>query len=41
MKFETDDLIEFNGVMHRVKVVEPQYDNKRLHHYEMGLVKGD
>ena len=38
--FETDDLIEFNGVMHRVEVVEPLYDDKRLHHYELGLVKG-
>lgn len=40
VKFETDDLIKFNGMMHRVEVVEPLYDNKRLHHYELGLVKG-
>lgn len=40
MKFEKDDLIEFNGVMHRVEVVEPLYDDKRLHHYELGMVKG-
>ena len=38
--FKVDDLIAFNGVMHRVEVVEPLYDNKRLHHYELGLVKG-
>ena len=40
VKFETDDLIKFNGMMHRVEVVEPLYDNKRRHHYELGLVKG-
>lgn len=40
MKFEVDDLIKFNGVIHRVEVVEPLYDDKRLHHYELGLVKG-
>lgn len=38
--FKVDDLIAFNGVMHRVEVVEPMYDDKRLHHYELGLVKG-
>lgn len=38
--FKVDDLIAFNGVMHRVEVVEPLYDDKRLHHYELGLVKG-
>lgn len=40
LEFATDDLIVFNGVMHRVEIVEPLYDNKRLHHYELGLVKG-
>ena len=40
LEFETDDLIAFNGVIHRVEVVEPLYDDKRLHHYELGLVKG-
>lgn len=38
--FKVDDLIAFNGVMRRVEVVEPLYDDKRLHHYELGLVKG-
>lgn len=40
MKFATDDLIAFNGVTHRIEVVDPLYDDKRLHHYELGLVKG-
>ena len=38
--FKVDDLIAFNGVIHRIEVVEPLYDEKRLHHYELGLVKG-
>ncbi len=37
--FCEDDIIVFNGVKHRVQTVEPLYDEKRLHHYELGLVK--
>lgn len=37
--FELDDIIIFNGQKHRVQMVEPLYDGKRLHHYEIGLVK--
>ena len=33
-----DDIIVFNGQKHQVKLVEPLYDEKRLHHYELGLV---
>lgn len=38
--FKVDDLIAFNDVLHRIEIVEPLYDEKRLHHYELGLVKG-
>lgn len=37
--FAVDDVILFNGQRHSVKVVEPLYDGKRLHHYELGLIK--
>lgn len=36
--FATDDVVSFNGVKHRVKVVEPLYDRRKLHHYELGLI---
>lgn len=38
--FAVDDLIIFNGEKHRIKVIEPLYDRKKLHHYEVGLIKG-
>lgn len=37
--FEVDDIIIFNGEKYQVKAVEQLYDGKRLHHYEIGLVK--
>lgn len=36
--FQTDDIIIFNGMRHKVQTVEPLYDGVRLHHYEMGLI---
>lgn len=39
MKFRTDDIIIFNGVNHRIETVEPLYDDKRIHHWELGLVR--
>lgn len=39
MEFKEDDIIVFNGQKHRVQIVEPLYDNKKLHHYELGLIK--
>lgn len=38
-EFHEDDIIVFNGQKFRVQAVEPLYDRKKLHHYEMGLVK--
>lgn len=36
--FQADDIIIFNGQKHRVILVEPLYDGKKLHHYELGLI---
>ena len=38
--FAVDDLIIFNGEKHRIKVIESLYGRKKLHHYELGLIKG-
>ncbi len=37
--FAVDDIVIFNGEKHQVKVIEPLFDEKKLHHYELGLVK--
>lgn len=37
--FQEDDIIIFNGQRHQVRSVEPLYDERHLHHYELGLVK--
>lgn len=39
VEFCVDDIIVFNGIKHKIETVEPLYDNKRLHHYELGLIK--
>lgn len=39
VEFQEDDIIVFNGQKHKVQMIEPLYDEKKLHHYEMGLVK--
>lgn len=39
VEFKEDDIITFNGQKLSVKVVEPLYDEGRLHHIEMGLIK--
>ena len=43
MKFNSDnvdDIVIFNGEKHMIKAVEPLYDERKLHHYELGLIKG-
>ena len=37
--FAEDNIVTFNGQKFRVVSVEPLYDGRKLHHYEMGLVK--
>lgn len=39
IKFEVDDIILFNDQKHAIQLIEPLYDGKRLHHYELGLIK--
>ena len=36
--FEVDQIVSFNGQLHQIVSVEPLYDERKLHHYEMGLV---
>ncbi len=38
-EFKLDNIISFNNQKHRVVFIEPLYDNNKLHHYEIGLVK--
>ena len=35
----SDVSIDFNGQKHQIKTVEPLYDNSKLHHYEIGMVR--
>lgn len=37
--FCVDDIMVFNGVRYKIQVVEPLYDGRKLHHYELGLIK--
>lgn len=41
MTFKEDEIVMFNGQKHRIKTVEPLYDEGKLHHYELGLIKHD
>ncbi len=37
--FAEDEIILFNGQKYQIREVEPLYDGRRLHHYEIGMVK--
>lgn len=39
VSFEVDQVVDFNGQKHQIKTVEPLYDNSKLHHYEIGMVR--
>lgn len=39
VKIQEDDIIIFNGDRYSVQIVDSLYDEKRLHHYEIGLIK--
>lgn len=39
LKPDVDNVVVFNSQYFQVKSVEPLYDGKRLHHYEIGMVK--
>lgn len=38
VEFAKDTLITINGVDHTIKTVEALYDERKLHHYEVGLL---
>lgn len=38
--FQVDDIVVFNGMRFRVKMVETLYADTTPHHYEVGLIKG-
>lgn len=39
ISFAEDDIIIFNRQKHKIQTVELLYDEQKLHHYELGLVK--
>ena len=39
IEFAVDDIVIFNGEKHQIKTIELLYDKKKLHHYELGLIK--
>lgn len=38
-EFHSEQVFSVNGEKYRVQLVEPLYDGRRLHHYEIGLVR--
>ena len=34
-----DLIVDFQGQKHRIVSVEPLYDENKLHHYEIGMVR--
>lgn len=39
LEFQEDQVVDFCGLKHRIVSIEPLYDNKKLHHYEIGMVR--
>lgn len=39
VEWALDDIVIFNGQKHKVQLIEPLYDEKQLHHYEIGLIR--
>lgn len=39
VNFYNDQIISFNSEKYKVQIIEPLYDMKKLHHYELGLIK--
>ncbi len=37
--FVVDDIVKWNNLTYQVVAIEPLYDRKKLHHYEIGLIK--
>lgn len=39
IQWHVDDIVDSAGEMYQVKAVESLYDEKTLHHYELGMVR--
>ena len=39
VSFKVDQVVDFNGQKYQIKTVETLYDNLKLHHYEIGMVR--
>ena len=39
IEWKEDDIVVVNGERYRVQTVETLYDGRRLHHYELGVVR--
>lgn len=39
MCFAEDDVIIYNGENYQIKIVDSLYDEKKLHHFELGLIR--
>ena len=37
--FEEDEIVTFNGLKYRIVMIEALYDEKKCHHYEIGMVR--
>lgn len=37
--FEEGDIVVFNNQKHKIQLIEPLFDEKKLHHYEIGLAR--
>ena len=39
MAFHDGQMVVFHGEMYRIQLVEPLYDGRKLHHFEVGLIR--
>lgn len=39
MEFRADQIVAFSGEAHRIVTIELLYDERKLHHYEIGMVR--
>lgn len=39
LTFHDGQAVAFHGEMYRIQLVEPLYDGRKLHHFEVGLIR--
>lgn len=39
LSFSDGQIITFNGEVYQIQLIEPLFDGRRLHHYELGLIR--